>query len=108
MIETTYGGHFFLKALSNIGLSNQAMVGGGGGNQPIYLSRQSNNMTPPFFCKRDDKVSLRFHYLDLEEKDPEEDKFITVDLCCKAGTTSTSAPFYKKKIKILECGTPRK
>ena len=76
-------------------------------NQQIYFSFDSSNMAPPFFRKFDDNVSLRLHFPDLEDKDPEEDKFITVELRCKAGTTSTSAPSYKKKIKVFESGSPR-
>ena len=64
-------------------------------------------MAPPFFRKFDDNVSLKLHYPDQDDKDAEEDRYITVELKCKAGTTSTSAPSYKKKIKVFESGTPR-
>ena len=71
------------------------------------LSGQIINMAPTFLTRFDDNVSLKLHYPEPEDKNDEEDKFITVELRCKAGTTSTSAPSYKKKIKIFENGTPR-
>ena len=55
----------------------------------------------------DDNVSLRLHDDVKEDKEAEESDYITVELKCKAGTTSSSAPSYKKRIKIFECGTPK-